>query len=77
MAEFGNKRATDQAKRAAAARKAGGRKRFVHPATCERVYTAAETEFLLAMEAYTRLNGRRFPTYSEILGVLVSLGYSK
>jgi hypothetical protein len=36
-----------------------------------------EHEFLLAMEAYKKQSGRNFPTWSEILEVLLSLGYAK
>ena len=36
-----------------------------------------EREFLNAMEQYKRRSGRLFPTWSEILEVLRSLGYEK
>jgi hypothetical protein len=36
-----------------------------------------EREFQLAMEQYRRRSGRQFPTWSEILEVLRSLGYAK
>ncbi len=36
-----------------------------------------EIEFQVAMEAYKQQSGRNFPTWSEILDLLRSLGYSK
>ena len=66
-----------QASRAAAARNASGRRRFVDPATCERDYSGAEWEFMLAMQRYKQASGRMFPTWSEVLEVLRGLGYEK
>jgi hypothetical protein len=51
------------------------RSRGVDPATCERDYDSAELEFMQAIEHYKKLSGRRFPTCSEILSVVRSLGY--
>lgn len=45
--------------------------------TSDVTYTEEEAEFLKAMEAYGRTNGRRFPTYREVLAVARSLGYRK
>jgi hypothetical protein len=75
--EWSNRRATEQATRAAHARQASGRRRFVDPTTCERDYSQAEMEFMLAMNAYKQKSGRMFPTWSEVLEVLRSLGYEK
>jgi hypothetical protein len=72
-----NRRATEQATRAATARQQSGRRRFVDPTTSEREYTEAEMEFMLAMNEYKRKSGRMFPTWSEVLEVLRSLGYEK
>ena len=36
-----------------------------------------EIEFLRAMDEYKRTNRRPFPTWSEVLGVLRTLGYGK
>jgi hypothetical protein len=72
-----NRRATEQATRAANARQHSGRRRFVDPTTSEREYTEAEMEFMLAMNEYKRQSGRMFPTWSEVLEVLQSLGYEK
>jgi hypothetical protein len=72
-----NRRATAQATRAANARQASGRRRFVDPTTCEREYTEAEMEFMQAMHDYKQKSGRMFPTWSEVLEVLRALGYQK
>jgi hypothetical protein len=72
-----NRRATELATRAANARQKSGRRRFVDPTTSERDYTTAEVEFMLAMKEYKDQSGRMFPTWSEVLEVLRSLGYEK
>jgi hypothetical protein len=72
-----NRRATEQATRAANARQLSGRRRFVDPTTCEREYSEAEMEFMMAMNEYKRKSGRMFPTWSEVLEVLRGLGYEK
>ena len=54
-----------------------GRRRFVDPTTCERDYSQAEMEFMLAMNSYKQQSGRMFPTWSEVLEVLRGLGYEK
>lgn len=76
-AEWLNRRATEKATRAAMARQASGRRRFVDPTTCERDYSDAEMEFMMAMNDYKKRSGRMFPTWSEVLEVLKSLGYEK
>jgi hypothetical protein len=40
-------------------------------------YSAEELEFLRAMDGYIRESGNQFPTWSEALKVLRSLGYEK
>ena len=72
-----NRRATEQATRAANARQNSGRRRFVDPTTSEREYTNAEMEFMMAMNEYKQSSGRMFPTWSEVLEVLRGLGYEK
>jgi hypothetical protein len=69
--------AVAQATRASQARSLTGRRRLVDPTTCERDYTAAEREFMQAMQEYKRKSGRMFPTWSEVLEVLQALGYEK
>ena len=71
------RQASDQARRGAAARNRSARRRFVDPATCERQYSAPEMEFLDAIQEYKRASGRMFPTWSEVLEVVHSLGYVK
>jgi len=58
-------------------RRKGERRRMVDPTTCERDYTAEEVEFMNAMDRYRREANRPFPTWSEVLEVLKSLGYRK
>ena len=53
------------------------RRRQIDPTTCERDYTPDEIEFMGAMDEYKRRSGRMFPTCSEVLEVLKSLGYEK
>ena len=53
------------------------RRRQIDPTTCERDYTADEIEFMNAMNEYKRRSGRQFPTWSEVLEVVRSLGYRK
>ena len=53
------------------------RRRQIDPTTCERDYTDREIEFMQALDDYKRKNGRMFPTCSEILEVLLALGYQK
>jgi hypothetical protein len=53
------------------------RRRQIDPTTCERDYSDDEVEFMNALDEYKRKSGRMFPTCSEILEVLVALGYRK
>lgn len=53
------------------------RRKQIDPTTCDRDYSGEELEFMRAMDDYKRQNGRMFPTCSEILEVLRSLGYTK
>jgi len=53
------------------------RRRQIDPTTCERDYNGDEIEFMRAMDSYKRSSGRMFPTCSEILEVIRSLGYAK
>ena len=75
--EWSDGRASAQALRAAQARQVSGRRRFVDPSTCERDYSDAEVEFMHAIQDYKRTSGRMFPTWSEVLEVLQTLGYEK
>ena len=62
---------------AAEKRRTSERRRLIDPTTCERDYTDEETLFMKTMERYKRENRRPFPTWSEVLEVLASLGYRK
>jgi hypothetical protein len=53
------------------------RRRQIDPTTCERDYTEHEVEFMNALDEYKRKSGRMFPTCSEVLEVVRSLGYAK
>lgn len=53
------------------------RRRQIDPTTCERDYNDSEIEFMQALDEYKRTSGRMFPTCSEILEVLMKLGYCK
>jgi hypothetical protein len=58
-------------------RQQGERRRQVDPTTCEKDYSEEEIIFMKAMDQYKRANRRPFPTWSEVLEVLRSLGYRK
>ncbi|TWU01645.1 hypothetical protein [Neorhodopirellula pilleata] len=51
------------------------RRRHIDPTTCERDYSEKEVEFMKAMDDYKQSSGRMFPTCSEVLEVIRSLGY--
>jgi hypothetical protein len=53
----------------------GERRRQVDPTTCEKEYSDEEIDFMKAMDLYKRANRRPFPTWSEVLEVIRSLGY--
>ena len=53
------------------------RRRQIDPTTCERDYSSEEIDFMGAMDDYKRRSGRQFPTWSEVLEVLRSMGYRK
>jgi hypothetical protein len=65
------------AERRAGDRRKVERRRQIDPTTCERDYTDEEIGFMKAMDDYKRKSGRQFPTWSEVLEVIRSLGYRK
>jgi hypothetical protein len=71
------RRVSERAARASKARHASTRRQKIDPTTCERDYTPAQLEFMQAIQAYKQASGRMFPTWSEVLEVLQSLGYEK
>ena len=64
-----------RASNAAEKRRTSERRRLIDPTTCERDYNDEETDFMKAMDRYKRENRRPFPTWSEVLEVMRSLGY--
>ena len=58
-------------------RRSGQRRRQIDPTTCERDYSDDELEFMRALDDYKRISRRMFPTCSEVLEVIRSLGYVK
>lgn len=56
-------------------RRTGQRRRQIDPTTCERDYSNDELEFMRALDDYKRSSRRMFPTCSEVLEVIRSLGY--
>ena len=72
-----NRRRQEQACRAATARNASGRRRIADPSICENDNSDYEMELMRAMQRYKQTSGRMFPTWSEVLEVLKSLGYEK
>ena len=75
--DWARQRASDKARRAAKASHTSGRRRLVDPTTCDRDYSREELEFIRAMQDYKQRSGRMFPTWSEVLEVLRSLGYER
>jgi hypothetical protein len=53
------------------------RRRKIDPTTCDREYASEELEFMRALDQYKRASGRMFPTCSEVLEVVKSLGYTR
>ncbi len=68
---------TIQERREIMDRRRQDRRRQIDPTTCERDYSDGEIEFMRSMDDYKRKSGRPFPTWSEVLEVLMSLGYRK
>jgi hypothetical protein len=62
-------------RRKGGSRRKAYRRRQIDPTTCERDYSQDEIDFMQALDTYKRENGRMFPTCSEILEVVRSLGY--
>ncbi len=75
--DWTNPKRVARSMRASEARNQSGRRRLVDPTTCDRDYSAAEMEFMQAIQTYKQKSGRMFPTWSEILEVLQDLGYQK
>lgn len=55
-----------------------GRKKNAYRYHCDTTeYTEAEAEFIMAMDEFKRNKKRPFPSWSEALAVLLSLGYHR
>lgn len=53
------------------------RRRRIDPTTFDKQYTDDEMEFMNAMQRFKERSGKSFPTYREVIGVLVDLGYRR
>jgi hypothetical protein len=54
-----------------------GTRRTGSPATADRDYDRDELEFMRAIQEWQLRTGRKFPSWSEVLGVLKGLGYER
>jgi hypothetical protein len=73
-----NPAASERARRASMKRAGKARPRVNgHPTTSEMDYSADEMEFMNAIQAFKNKTGRNFPTWSEVLRVVRSLGYNR
>jgi hypothetical protein len=73
----GKKAAVEKANGAPQARRRVERRRRVDPTTFEKQYSSQEIEFMNAMHEFKVQTTKAFPTYREVLGVAVGLGYHK
>ncbi|MDA0833732.1 MAG: hypothetical protein O2955_05215 [Planctomycetota bacterium] len=73
----GDRRNSDGATNKGSDRRKVERRRQIDPTTCERDYSVDEIDFMKAMDDYKRLSGRQFPTWSEVLEVIRSMGYRR
>jgi hypothetical protein len=53
------------------------RRRRIDPTTFDKQYTDDEMEFMNAMQRYKESSGKSFPTYREVIKVVVGLGYRR
>ncbi len=51
--------------------------RPAHHVSLKDMYTADESEFIVAMDRFKREQHVAFPTWSQVLSVVKSLGYAK
>lgn len=71
----GTRLSVHQARGVEASRIARERKRPPHPATSDKEYTEEEMEVLTAIRTFQVSHDRKFPTHTEIFGVLRGMGY--
>ena len=67
--------AADEARPERRARK--DRRRRIDPTTFDKQYSDDEMEFMNAMQRYKESSGKSFPTYREVIKVVVGLGYRR
>jgi hypothetical protein len=48
-----------------------------HHCTSEHQFSSDEVEFLAAIEEFKKTSGKKFPTWTDTLKVILSLGYLK
>ena len=53
------------------------RRRRIDPTTFDKQYTDDEMEFMNAMQRFKEISGKSFPTYREVIRVIVGLGYRR
>jgi hypothetical protein len=53
------------------------RRKRIDPTTFEKDYTEDELEFMTAVQKFKDRSGKPFPSYREVLGVAVGLGYRR
>jgi hypothetical protein len=53
------------------------RRRRIDPTTFDKQYTDDEMEFMNAMQRFKERSGKSFPTFREVLRVLIDLGYRR
>jgi hypothetical protein len=53
------------------------RRRRIDPTTFDKQYSDDEMEFMNAMQRYKEISGKSFPSYREVLRVLIDLGYRR
>jgi hypothetical protein len=53
------------------------RRRRIDPTTFDKQYTDDEMEFMNAMQRFKESSGKNFPTYREVIRVVVGLGYRR
>lgn len=57
--------------------KLSGGRTIRHHATTDHIFDSDETEFLAAIEEFKEASGKKFPTWTDALRVMKSLGYCK
>jgi hypothetical protein len=53
------------------------RRRRIDPTTFDKQYTDDEMEFMNAMQRFKEMSGKSFPTYRDVIRVVVDLGYRR